>query len=118
MRAQSVAHDGFRGGLGGRTDPHLSRWVLPPQPALLLVPCLSPPWLLPSVLSLRNHPGHRAAALEQQRVRGRERASHERKACEQAWRRASEGGGRAQRWGLGGGARWADEQDEHTARRP
>lgn len=81
-----------------RDGPSRVSLASPPRPALLLVPSLSPPLLLLSVFSLRNHPGHRAAAHRRQRARGRERASHKRKACEQAWRRpwgggASEGGG-------------------------
>lgn len=107
VRVQSVAHEGFRGGLWTLTCLAGFSSASCPASRSLPVLSLSPPLLLLSVFSLRNHPGHRAAAREQQRARGRERASHKRKASERAWRRAWssgawEGGGRAQRWGLGG----------------
>lgn len=124
VRVQSVAHEGFRGGL----------WTLTcltgfsSHPALLLVPSLSSPCPLPcsccqclvsgTILGTEQRPANsRGREAEKEQVTSGKRAS------ERGDGRGAAGPGRVE-GGLsagdsgGWGARWGDQQDEHTARRP
>lgn len=93
---KSMAPEAVEGDSRARPTPHLFSWLSPtscPDPRSL--PC-SCPWRSVSETVL----GTEQCPIRQQRARGRARANHEWKACEQAWRWAC---GAVGPWRLEGG---------------